>query len=93
VASPIDRASLDAFLESHRGWTQDGEALARTWKFRTFVEAMAFVREVADLAEAVGHHPDIHVHYDEVTLRIWTHSTGTLTERDLDLAARTDALA
>lgn len=93
MASPIDRSTLDAFLQGHPAWKRDGEALARTWKLRSFREAMSFASRVADLAEAIRHHPDIHIHYDEVTLRIWTHSAGTLTERDLDLAARIDALS
>jgi 4a-hydroxytetrahydrobiopterin dehydratase len=53
---------------------------------------MAFVNRVAELAEAENHHPDIVVRYDRVTLRWWTHTAGGITDRDRELAAKTDAL-
>jgi 4a-hydroxytetrahydrobiopterin dehydratase len=90
---PIDPAELETFLARHAGWSTENGALERTRRFSSFRDAIAFVNAVADVAEALGHHPDLHVHYDRVTLRIWTHSTGTLTRRDLDLAARLDRLA
>jgi 4a-hydroxytetrahydrobiopterin dehydratase len=90
---PMEPLRIEAFLSDHPGWAREAPALRRTWRFSSFRAAMDFVARVADVAEAHGHHPDIHVHYDEVTLRLWTHSTGTLTQRDLDLAASLHALA
>ena len=51
---------------------------------------MRFVNRVADLAEVEDHHPDIFIHYREVTLTLWTHAAGGLTERDFKLAADID---
>ncbi len=48
---------------------------------------------VGELAEAENHHPDIAIHWNRVTLRWWTHVRQAITERDLDLAARTNDLA
>jgi len=48
---------------------------------------MAFVNRVADLAEVEDHHPDILIHYRDITLVLWTHVAGGVTERDLKLAA------
>ena len=47
----------------------------------------------AGLAEAEGHHPDIAIHWNKVTLRLWTHSEGAITARDRELAARIGELS
>jgi 4a-hydroxytetrahydrobiopterin dehydratase len=74
-------------------WTEVDDALERTFEFANFVEALAFVNRVGELAEAENHHPDIAVHYNRVTLRWWTHTAGGITDRDRDLAEKTSALA
>ena len=73
-------------------WSEVAGALEREFRFPDFAAAMAFVNRVADLAEAENHHPDIAVHYNRVKLRWWTHAAGEVTDRDRELAARTDAL-
>lgn len=67
-------------------------ALERTFEFETFPAAIAFVGRVAGLAEAEKHHPDIAIHYREVTLRWWDHSKNAITERDEAMAARSSSL-
>ena len=79
-------------VESPNGWSEVDGALERELRFGDFAAAMAFVNRVAELAEAENHHPDIAVHYDRVTLRWWTHTAGGITDRDRELAAKTDAL-
>jgi 4a-hydroxytetrahydrobiopterin dehydratase len=74
------------------GWSEVDGALERTFSFAGFPEALAFVNRVGDLAEAENHHPDIAIHYREVTLRWWTHTAGAITHRDRELAVRTNAL-
>lgn len=74
-------------------WSEVDGALERTFSFRDFAEALAFVNRVGELAEAVNHHPDIHIDYRKVTLRWWTHTAGGITDRDEKLAARTSELA
>ena len=73
------------------GWARDGRAIARTYRFDDFRGALAFVNRVGELAERQGHHPDIDIRYNQVTLRVWTHDAGGLTERDFHLAAAIDA--
>ena len=75
-------------LAATPGWTRDGDAIRRVWRFADFKAAMIFVNGVAALAEKANHHPDIAVHYNEVTLRLWSHDAGGLTGRDFDLARR-----
>lgn len=75
-------------------WQLEGEAIVREWKLANFGEAIAFVNRVADCAERFNHHPDIHVHgWNSVRLELSTHSEGGITQADLDMAARIDALA
>jgi len=74
------------------GWSEIDGALEREFELSDFRHALAFVNRVADLAEAANHHPDISVHYKRVTLRWSTHSAGGITDRDLELAAKTAEL-
>jgi 4a-hydroxytetrahydrobiopterin dehydratase len=73
-------------------WTERGGALERELEFPGFAEAIAFVNRLAELAESENHHPDIAISYRRVTVRWTTHSAGGITERDRELAARTDDL-
>jgi 4a-hydroxytetrahydrobiopterin dehydratase len=74
------------------GWRREGDRIVRRWRFPSFTAAIGFVNRVAALAEQQDHHPDILVHYVEVTLTLWSHDAGGLTERDFRLAARIDGL-
>jgi len=75
------------------GWTEVDDKLEREFKFDGFLEAIAFVNEVAELAQSENHHPDIEIHYNRVILRWWTHTAGGVTDRDRELAARSGALS
>jgi 4a-hydroxytetrahydrobiopterin dehydratase len=68
-------------------------ALQRTFRFSDFGEALAFVNRVGEAAEAENHHPDVAIHWNEVTLRWWTHAAGAVTERDKQMAERSAELA
>lgn len=74
-------------------WTVRTEALERKFEFADFVAAMHFVNAVAALAEQQGHHPDIDIRYNKVSIRTWSHDSGGVTERDLRLAQAVDSLA
>ncbi|HEX2346609.1 MAG TPA: 4a-hydroxytetrahydrobiopterin dehydratase [Gaiellaceae bacterium] len=75
------------------GWSEVDDALERTFQLESFVEALAFVNRVGELAEAENHHPDIAIQYNRVTIRWWTHTAGGITDRDRDLAEKTSGLA
>ena len=74
------------------GWTEVDKALERTFEFDSFVDSLAFVNRVGELAEGENHHPDIAIHYDTVTLRWWTHTAGGITDRDRELAEKSAKL-
>ncbi|MEA2291266.1 MAG: 4a-hydroxytetrahydrobiopterin dehydratase [Solirubrobacteraceae bacterium] len=73
-------------------WEREGDAIVREVELEDFAAAIAFVDRVAELAEAVNHHPDILVHgWNRVRLTLSTHSVGQITQADLDLASAIDA--
>jgi 4a-hydroxytetrahydrobiopterin dehydratase len=76
-----------------QGWAEVEGALERTFVFRDFAEALAFVNRVGEAAERADHHPDVAIHWNRVTLRWWTHSQQAITASDTELAARTNELA
>jgi 4a-hydroxytetrahydrobiopterin dehydratase len=68
------------------GWTRKGDALSKTYSFARFADGIRFVAQVAELADAMDHHPDIDVRYTKVTFTLSTHDAGGITQHDLDLA-------
>ena len=80
-------------LGSLPGWSRRGGALQKTFAFPTFMNAIAFVNRVAEAAESMEHHPDLDIRYTKVAATLSTHSAGGITQLDLDLARRMDALA
>jgi len=73
-------------------WTRKGNAIERSWKFKDFREALAFINRVGELAESASHHPDIRNSWNRVTLSLTTHDRGGLTDLDFRLAQEIDAL-
>jgi 4a-hydroxytetrahydrobiopterin dehydratase len=71
---------------------QNEHHLEKEWKFKDFKEALAFTNKIGELAERIGHHPDIYLTWGQVKVTIWTHSKGGLTESDFVLAAKIDEL-
>ncbi len=79
-------AEIEQALPSLPGWTTDGKALRRTYVFAGFPAAVAFVNGLIGPAEAQGHHPDVAISYNRVTVSLTTHDAGGLTAKDLALA-------
>lgn len=77
------------------GWrlTHGGQRIRRDWTVKNFMAAMRFFDRVAEVAEAEGHHPDLHLEgYRKMSIEIWTHAIGGLSENDFILAAKIDRL-
>jgi len=91
---PLPEGRVRELSQSVPGWSLvPGEPkLRREFKFRDFGSAIAFVNKVAAVAEREDHHPDILVHYDRVTLVLWTHAIGGLSENDFILAAKINTI-
>jgi 4a-hydroxytetrahydrobiopterin dehydratase len=86
-------AEIEAKLGALPGWERAGEAIEKEFKRDDFVGSVRFVERLVEPAEAMGHHPDLSISWDTVTVTISTHSEGGLTPADFELAAQIDALA
>ncbi len=93
AATPrLSDEEIEERLRSLEGWGRAENWIEKTYEFKNFLRAMSFVNAVAYIAESAGHHPDIEIHYREVTLRNWTHAVGGITEYDFALATNIDAM-
>ena len=89
----LDESALAALLESGAGWSRQANTLTKTYAFKGFKGAMAFANRVAEAANAANHHPDIHVEgYRTVRIVLTTHATGEISDADVELAGRADAV-
>ncbi len=87
---PMLREETEAILAFTEGWTVvgDGKKISKDFVFTDFKEAMVFVNKVAEIAESEGHHPDIYVWWNKVTLLLSTHAVMGLTTNDFVIAAK-----
>jgi 4a-hydroxytetrahydrobiopterin dehydratase len=84
---------IERRLTGAPGWERSGEAIAKSFGCGDFVGSVEFVGRLVEPAEAMGHHPDLNISWDTVTVTISTHSEGGLTAADFELAGKIDALA
>jgi len=91
--SRIDEAARAQFHIAHPEWALEEDSISRTFVHRDFTEAMGFVTKVALASEVADHHPDIDIRWNKVKVVLSTHSEGTLTSKDTELAARFDGYA
>jgi 4a-hydroxytetrahydrobiopterin dehydratase len=89
---PLSKDAAEELLKEVNDWMliDNAHILAKSFRFKNFVETMKFVNEVANIAEEEGHHPDMTVSYDNVGIELTTHSIGGLSENDFILAAKID---
>lgn len=93
MAALLSDAEIKAKLSQLGGWQQAGSTLQSTKVFDGFPAAIAFLNQLIEPAEAAGHHPDLTVSYNKVTVSLTTHDAGGLTQKDFDLAAQINRLA
>ena len=89
----LQQSEIETRLRSLPAWRIEGGELTRTFNFKDFRAALAFVNQTGDLAEQAGHHPDIDIRYNKVRLGLVTHDAGGLTAKDFDLGSAVDKLA
>lgn len=79
-------------LAGLEGWRIEGNTIKRRFEFPDFAAALRFVNEVGELAEAADHHPDITFGWGFAELALTTHDRGGVTDVDIALAERIDAI-
>ena len=90
---PYTREQAIAQLEKLEGWelTPDGQRIRKDWTTKNFMAGIDFFNKVAEVADEDGHHPDLHIAgYRNVSVELWTHAIGGLSENDFILAAKID---
>jgi 4a-hydroxytetrahydrobiopterin dehydratase len=86
MASLLSDTEIQERSNQLEGWTVEGKTLRLTRKFKDFIEAIEFVNQLVEPSEAAGHHPDLEISYNKVTVTLTTHDAGGLTLKDFDLA-------
>jgi 4a-hydroxytetrahydrobiopterin dehydratase len=86
----LDAEEIDRQLGELPGWSGGGDALRRSVGFPDFPAAVRAVDDIAVLAEAMDHHPDIDIRWRTLHLTLSTHSAGGVTQLDIELAHRID---
>ena len=90
---PFDLETINGLLPTVPKWkVEDTTTIKRSFRFNNFIESMGFINEVAQLAEAEGHHPDIFISYSYVRISLTTHNIGGLSENDFIMAAKIDEI-
>jgi 4a-hydroxytetrahydrobiopterin dehydratase len=92
LADLLTDAEIQTHLVTLPEWHRAGNTIQKHYKFKNFVEAIAFVNKLIEPAEAAGHHPDLTVGYGKVIINLTTHDAGGLTKKDFDLAATFELL-
>ena len=93
--SRLEDAARDISMQLLPQWTYDADAkgIRRTLRFADFAEAFGFMTRVAILAEKADHHPEWFNVYNRVEILLTTHDADGLSQRDIDLASKIDAIA
>jgi 4a-hydroxytetrahydrobiopterin dehydratase len=91
---PLPQAEVGRLLAQLDGWEVDEAGghlqLVKAYQFKGFMTGVEFINRIAPIAEREGHHPDILLRYGSVTIQLWTHAAGGLTDNDFILAAKID---
>lgn len=93
-AEPLkNQAAQDLVKQLNVDWVViEDHHIEREFKFNNFKDGLDFVNKVGQLAEEQGHHPEIFLKWGKVTLILWTHKIGGLSENDFILAAKIDEM-
>ena len=82
----LNPPQIEEALRSLPGWRLEAGALVCDFSFADFVQAFAFVTQLALLAEKEGHHPDLDLRYNRVRVALVSHDAGGVTGRDAAMA-------
>jgi 4a-hydroxytetrahydrobiopterin dehydratase len=88
----LSKDEIHLRLKKTEGWSHQGKALRKKYTFKSFPEGIQFVNKIAVAAESAGHHPDITINYNVVSISLATHSEGGVTDKDFDLAGAIDQI-
>ncbi len=80
-------------LKDYRGWGYVNGTIQKTYSFVDFMKAVEFLNQISVIAESEQHHPDVMIKYSKVTVSYITHDKDGITDKDFQMANKTDQLA
>jgi 4a-hydroxytetrahydrobiopterin dehydratase len=92
---PLVEGEVENYLKQlEAGWSvvENGTKLRREFPFEDFNSGVVFVNDIASIADAENHHPDIGLHYNKVEVEFSTHSLNGLTINDFIMASKVDVI-
>ena len=84
----LEQAEVERRMSALPGWAFKDNALRKLYRFKTFMDGIRFLNQVAEMAEAADHHPDVQINYTRVTFSCSTHSECGVTDKDFKLATQ-----
>ena len=91
MATKATAADIEAALKDLPGWEHEDDGISKSFEFKDFKQAWAFMEKVAKAADAMDHHPEWTNVYNKVLIRLSTHDAGGITSRDFKLAKEIEA--
>jgi 4a-hydroxytetrahydrobiopterin dehydratase len=88
----LNKKQVKSELAKTNAWRLRGKRISRLFVFEDFMSVIRFLNRVAQLAEAMNHHPDITINYNKIKLSLTTHDEGGLTAKDFKLARKINAM-
>lgn len=90
----LTKEEAEKLIQQVTSWHLSGDAkhISKEFRFKNFLDAMAFVNKIADVAEEEGHHPDLSIGWGRVGVELSTHAINGLSENDFILAAKIDQI-
>lgn len=82
----LSESEVEERMGQLTGWTLKNDQLQSIRKFKDFIAAIGFVNQLVEPSEALGHHPDLEISYNKVTINLTTHDAEGLTDKDFLLA-------
>lgn len=93
MSGKLTKKQIEDALVYLDGWRQEGKALVRNFEFDDLEQIEAFTSQVTMAAEEANHHPELTVDGMHLTIKLTSHDTGGVTDRDTDLAEAIQDLA
>jgi 4a-hydroxytetrahydrobiopterin dehydratase len=92
VMSKLSTEQIAVYLNKLPYWKFENNTLTKVFHRKDFKDSINFVLALADLAEKLNHHPDLHIQYDRVTIILTTHDSKGVTGKDFLLAQQIESL-
>ncbi|CAN1504417.1 COG2154 Pterin-4a-carbinolamine dehydratase [Flavobacteriaceae bacterium] len=86
------KESGEILLENLKGWEFKDNGIEKQFKFKNFNQALGFIVQMGVLAEKMNHHPELFNVYSKVNIRLTTHDSGGVTDKDFELASQIESL-